>query len=148
MYSDLSKVLQFTFLTSPITSTDLVLSFYLRESASFQILLIFQVGGFFTHQKCNYLLPMVNFVRTISADVTTFFCKLVNRTSLVVQWLKLCASNTGGLSLIPSWESKILHDSKHGQKKSHWKLVLVVRRDQLVSKHVKESAGNNSNFVV
>ena len=30
-------------------------------------------------------------------------------TSLAVQWLRLCASTEGGMGLIPSWGTKILH---------------------------------------
>ena len=30
-------------------------------------------------------------------------------TSLVVQWLRLCASNAGGTGLIPGWGTKIPH---------------------------------------
>ena len=30
---------------------------------------------------------------------------------LVVQWLGLCASNTGGMSSVPGWEAKIPHAS-------------------------------------
>ena len=39
------------------------------------------------------------------------------RTSLVVQWLRLCASNTVGASLIPVQGNKIPHASLWGQKK-------------------------------
>ena len=31
------------------------------------------------------------------------------RTSLVVQWLRLCASGAGGMGLIPGWGTKIPH---------------------------------------
>ena len=36
--------------------------------------------------------------------------KTVNRTSLAVQWLKLCVSTAGGTSSIPGWGAKILQD--------------------------------------
>ena len=38
------------------------------------------------------------------------------RTSLVVQWLRLCASSAGIMGLIPSQRTKILHAEQHGQK--------------------------------
>ena len=34
-----------------------------------------------------------------------------------VQWLRLQASTTTGLGLIPGWVTKILHATQHGQKK-------------------------------
>ena len=44
-------------------------------------------------------------------------------TSLVVQWLRLCATTAGGMGSIPDWETKILHatqssvtERKKGQK--------------------------------
>ena len=39
------------------------------------------------------------------------------RTSLVVQWLRLCASSAGIMGLIPGQRTKILHAEQHGQKK-------------------------------
>ena len=36
--------------------------------------------------------------------------------SLAVQWLRLCASNVGGLGLIPGQRTKILHATGHSQK--------------------------------
>jgi len=33
-------------------------------------------------------------------------------TSMVVQWLRLCASNTGGVGSIPGWGNKIRHTAK------------------------------------
>ena len=35
----------------------------------------------------------------------------------MVQWLKLRTSNAGSTSLIPGWETKVLHATGHGQKK-------------------------------
>ena len=35
--------------------------------------------------------------------------KICQGTSLVVQWLGLCASNAGVIGTIPGWETKILH---------------------------------------
>ena len=37
-------------------------------------------------------------------------------TSLVVQWLRLCASTVGGESLIPGQGTKIPHATGHSQK--------------------------------
>ena len=37
-------------------------------------------------------------------------------TSLVVQWLRLCSSTSGGLSSIPSHGTKISHATWHDQK--------------------------------
>ena len=37
-------------------------------------------------------------------------------TSLVVQWLKLCASNAGGMGLISSQGTKILHAEQCSRK--------------------------------
>ena len=36
--------------------------------------------------------------------------------SLVVQWLRLCASNAGGAGLIPGWGTKIPHAVQCSQK--------------------------------
>ena len=35
----------------------------------------------------------------------------------MVQWLRLCTSNTGDAGLIPGWESKIPHAVRHGLQK-------------------------------
>ena len=37
---------------------------------------------------------------------------LLKGTSLMVQWLKLCAPNEGGMGLIPGWGTKISHGKK------------------------------------
>ena len=37
-------------------------------------------------------------------------------TSLMVQWLRLCAPNLGGTGSIPGQEIKIPHAAWHGQK--------------------------------
>ena len=37
-------------------------------------------------------------------------------TSLVVQWLRFCPSNAGGMSSIPGWGTKILHAKKKKKK--------------------------------
>ncbi|XP_033257416.1 uncharacterized protein C19orf44 homolog isoform X2 [Orcinus orca] len=38
-------------------------------------------------------------------------------TSLAVQWLRLCASNAGGVGSIPGWGTKIPHAARCGQEK-------------------------------
>ena len=42
--------------------------------------------------------------------------KYIQGTSLVVQWLRLCASIAGGMGLIPGWGTKILHATQCSQK--------------------------------
>ena len=44
-------------------------------------------------------------------------------TSLVVQWLRFCASNAGGLGSIPGWGSKTPHEAKK-KKKKHSKMEM------------------------
>ena len=34
---------------------------------------------------------------------------IIGGTSLMVQWLRLCTSNTGGMGSIPVWGTKISH---------------------------------------
>ena len=36
-------------------------------------------------------------------------------TSLVIQWLRLCASNAGGMDSVPPWGTKIPHAVQHDQ---------------------------------
>ena len=48
----------------------------------------------------------------------------ITGTSLVVQWLRFYAPNTGGMGLIPGWGSKIPHASCHSQKKKKKKIML------------------------
>ena len=38
------------------------------------------------------------------------------RASVVVQWLRLCASHAGGAGSIPGWGTKIPHAVHFGQK--------------------------------
>ena len=47
----------------------------------------------------------------------TAIIRIDTGTSLVVQWLGLCASTTGGTGLIPGWGTRILHATWRGQKK-------------------------------
>ena len=42
--------------------------------------------------------------------------KKAHGTTLVVQWLRPCASNTGDASLIPCWWTKIPHATWHNKK--------------------------------
>ena len=43
--------------------------------------------------------------------------KKICQTSLAVQGLRLCTSNTGGVGLIPGWGTKIPHSSQKKKKK-------------------------------
>ena len=45
-------------------------------------------------------------------------------TSLVVQWLSLCASTAGGVSLIPLWGTKIPHAKGATKKKKKVKVFI------------------------
>ena len=45
------------------------------------------------------------------------------RTSLVVQWLRLCTAVAEGMGLIPDWGTKILHLAWCGQKKLNKKKI-------------------------
>ena len=54
----------------------------------------------------QYILAMLGYIKyIIKIDLGIF---------LVVQWLRLCASTAGGVGLIPSWRTKILHVMGHG----------------------------------
>ena len=46
-------------------------------------------------------------------------------TSLVVQWLRLCASNSGGTGSIPGQGTKSPHAAWHGQKKKKKKKLKI-----------------------
>ena len=43
-------------------------------------------------------------------------------TSLAVQGLRLCASNTEGMNSVPGWSTECPHAEWHGQKKTQKKL--------------------------
>ena len=43
--------------------------------------------------------------------------RVISGTSLVVQWLRLCASNAGGADSIPGRGTKIPHAMQCGKKK-------------------------------
>ena len=45
-------------------------------------------------------------------------------TSLVVQWIRLCAPNAGDTGSIPDWWTKILQATRHSQKKKKiWRVL-------------------------
>ena len=46
-------------------------------------------------------------------------------TSLVVQWLRLCASTAGDVGLIPGWGTKIPHAIGHSQKNIPYASILL-----------------------
>ena len=43
-------------------------------------------------------------------------------TSLVVQWLRICASTAGGMGSIPGWGTKIPHAAQSSQKQTKKKI--------------------------
>ena len=49
-------------------------------------------------------------------DLPVGIRKNKERTSLMVQWLRLSASTAGGMGSIPGWGTKILQASGCGQK--------------------------------
>ena len=57
------------------------------------------------------------------------------RTSLVVQWLRLCASSAGIMGLIPGQRSKTPHAEQQGQKKGK-KTKRNFNRQQVKSENV------------
>ena len=52
---------------------------------------------------------------------TLWLTILKSETSLVVQWLRLCASTAGGIGSIPGWGTKIWHAVQSGQKEKEKK---------------------------
>ena len=48
-----------------------------------------------------------------------------DETSLVVQWLRLCSSTSGGLGSIPGQGTKISHATWHGQKKKRGRQSVI-----------------------
>ena len=49
-----------------------------------------------------------------------FLCEKLNvGTSLAVQGLRLCASNTEGMNSVPGWSTERPHAEWHGQKKKN-----------------------------
>ena len=75
--------------------------------------------------KCriNHVIPLRIKHKLLSMAVSNEVSKRIGlrlspiRTSLVVQWLRLCASMAGGTGLIPGWGTKIPHAAWHSQKK-------------------------------
>ena len=55
------------------------------------------------------------------------------KSSLVVQWLRLCPSSTGGAGLIPGWRTKIPHAVLWGQKKKIKESHFVARTKELTT---------------
>ena len=56
-------------------------------------------------------------------NITSFKLKK-SETSLVVQWLRLCAFTEGGTGLIPGWGTKIQHAARCGPKKKKKKIII------------------------
>ena len=66
----------------------------------------------------QYILAMLGYIKyIIKIDLGIF---------LVVQWLRLCASTAGGVGLIPSWGTKILHVMRHGYIYTHTYICVYV----------------------
>ena len=57
----------------------------------------------------------------------------IDGTSLVVQWLGLCAPTAGGTGWIPGWGTRISHATWHSQKKMFNKIkfnkIILLRYD-------------------
>ena len=51
--------------------------------------------------------------------------KIFPGTSLVVQWLRLCAPNAGATGLIPGRESKVPHAAQRSQKKVYMYFIYI-----------------------
>ena len=58
--------------------------------------------------------PLSSFNKSIQPLVKIFPCL---GTSLVVQWLRLCAPNAGGMGSIPGGGTDIPYAARHGQRK-------------------------------
>ena len=52
-------------------------------------------------------------------------CSVDFWTSLVVQWLRLCASTAGGTGSVPAWGTKIPHAVQYGQEKKFYVLYYI-----------------------
>ena len=69
------------------------------------------------HKQCICKLSLGLGLQTIHSFIhsTNIYCG----TSLAVQWLRLCASNAGGMGSIPSQGTKIPHAAQQKKKKKH-----------------------------
>ena len=65
------------------------------------------------------------------------------KTSLVVQLLRLCPSNAGGVGSIPGWGTKVPHAAWHSQKERK-KYTLKINRYNLSIKWEKAMAPHSS----
>ena len=70
--------------------------------------------------------------------------KKIHGTSLAVQWLRLCASDTGGVGLIPGWGTKIPHATWSSQIKKNSQIIsklpnCIGRRQKVVRGGLKMS---------
>ena len=50
----------------------------------------------------------------VPSTLRSFYHEIFSGTSLVIQWLRHCASTAGGTGLIPGWGTKILHAAHVG----------------------------------
>ena len=58
-----------------------------------------------------------------------FFFNCSNGDFLAVQWLRLCASNEGGMGSIPGRETKTPHATRQKKKKKQNKTVTEYQKD-------------------
>ena len=61
--------------------------------------------------------------------------------SLAVQWLRLHTSTAGGMGSISGWETKILHNMQHSQKKKKGHISIIFTSSMLPGQEV-EYAGH------
>ena len=61
---------------------------------------------------------------------------MLKETSLVIQWLRLCAFNPGGTGLIPGWGTKIPYVMWHSQKIKKFKTTMGIIRITVTTKKI------------
>ena len=76
--------------------------------------------------------------------------KLIQGTSLVVQWLRLCTSTAGAVGSIPGQETKIPHAARHSQKKKKKNLFMFINmlHKLCIALDVRTRMGENLDFRV
>ena len=57
-------------------------------------------------------------------------------TSLVVQWLRICASTAGGMGSIPGWGTKIPHAAQSSQKQTKKKIIHYDYKNKLLGNYI------------
>ena len=79
------------------------------------------------HRHCLSL----HFAKFKNMTLTYIKCPVkshISRTSLVVQWLRLCTTRARGMSSVPGWGTKIPHAMWHGPKNKAKLLKLKYRK--------------------